>query len=116
MHSLGIVQWNSTRRDHPRNPGGVSGSGLVTVVQRTARREPLPLLVLALGNTIEGLEGRAICCELFFNEINLDKSLGIDSNCILVALFRLFFFFFCNLYELSLCSRGIPNPYNWYQS
>ena len=30
MHSLGIVQWNSTRRDHPGNPGGVSGSGLVT--------------------------------------------------------------------------------------
>ena len=27
MHSLGIVQWNSTRRDHPGNPGGVSGSG-----------------------------------------------------------------------------------------
>ena len=31
MHSLGIVQWNSTRRDHPGNPGGVSGSGLVIV-------------------------------------------------------------------------------------
>ena len=30
MHSLGIVQWNSTRRDHPGNLGGVSGSGLVT--------------------------------------------------------------------------------------
>ena len=30
MHSLGIVQWNSTRRDHPGNPRGVSGSGLVT--------------------------------------------------------------------------------------
>ena len=29
MHSLGIIQWNSTRRDHPGNPGGVSGSGLV---------------------------------------------------------------------------------------
>ena len=29
MHSLGIVQWNSTRRDHLGNPGGVSGSGLV---------------------------------------------------------------------------------------
>ena len=29
MHSLGIVQWNSTRRDHPGNPGGVSGSGRV---------------------------------------------------------------------------------------
>ena len=29
MHSLGIVQWNSTRRDHPGNLGGVSGSGLI---------------------------------------------------------------------------------------
>ena len=31
MHFLGIVQKNSTRRDHPGNPGGVSGSGPVTV-------------------------------------------------------------------------------------
>ena len=30
MHSLGIVQWNSTRQDHPGNPGGVSGSGPVS--------------------------------------------------------------------------------------
>ena len=29
MHSLGIVQWDSTRRDHPGNLGGVSGSGFV---------------------------------------------------------------------------------------
>ena len=29
VHSLGIVQWNSTRRDYPGNPGGVSGSGPV---------------------------------------------------------------------------------------
>ena len=29
MHSLGIVQWNSTRRDQSENPGGVSGSGPV---------------------------------------------------------------------------------------
>ena len=29
MHSLGIVQWNSIRRDHSRNPGGVSGLGPV---------------------------------------------------------------------------------------
>ena len=29
MHSLGIVQWNSTRWDHPGNPERVSGSGLV---------------------------------------------------------------------------------------
>ena len=31
MHSLGIVQWKSTRRDHPGNPGGVSGSGPVII-------------------------------------------------------------------------------------
>ena len=29
---LFIVQWNSTRRDHPGNPGGVSGSGPVSLV------------------------------------------------------------------------------------
>ena len=29
MHSLGIVQRDSTRRDHPGYPGRVSGSGLV---------------------------------------------------------------------------------------
>ena len=31
-YSLGIVQWDFTRRDHPGNPGGVSGSGPVNVV------------------------------------------------------------------------------------
>ena len=31
MHSLGIVQWNSTRRDHPGYPGKVSGTGPVTL-------------------------------------------------------------------------------------
>ena len=29
MHSLGIVQWDSTRRDHPGYPGRVSGTGPV---------------------------------------------------------------------------------------
>ena len=29
MHSLGIVQWNSTRRDHLGYPGRVSGMGPV---------------------------------------------------------------------------------------
>ena len=29
MHSLGIVQWDSIRRDHPGYPGRVSGSGPV---------------------------------------------------------------------------------------
>ena len=29
MHSLGIVQWNFTKRDHPGNPGRVSGLGPV---------------------------------------------------------------------------------------
>ena len=28
-YSLGIVQWDFTRRDHPENPGRVSGSGPV---------------------------------------------------------------------------------------
>ena len=32
-NSLGIVQWNSTRRDHLGNLGGVSGSGPVTTTQ-----------------------------------------------------------------------------------
>ena len=31
MHSLGIVQLDSNKRDHPRNPGGVSESGPVTL-------------------------------------------------------------------------------------
>ena len=31
VHSLGIVQWNPTRRDHPGNPGGVSGSSPVSL-------------------------------------------------------------------------------------
>ena len=33
VHSLGIVQWNFTRRDHLGNPGRVSGSGLVNLLQ-----------------------------------------------------------------------------------
>ena len=32
MHSLGIVQWNFTRRDHPGNPGRVSGSGPIIYI------------------------------------------------------------------------------------
>ena len=28
-YSLGVVQWDFTRRDHPGNPGRVSGSGPV---------------------------------------------------------------------------------------
>ena len=31
-YSLGIVQWDFTRRDHPGNPGRVSGSGPVSLV------------------------------------------------------------------------------------
>ena len=32
MHSLRIVQWNFTRRDHPGNPKRVSGSGPVIYI------------------------------------------------------------------------------------
>ena len=35
----------------------------------------------------EGLEGQAICCESFFIKINQDRSLGMDSNCILIGFF-----------------------------
>ena len=35
VHSLGIVQWNSTKRDHLGNLGGVSGSGPVNVCKKT---------------------------------------------------------------------------------
>ena len=38
MHSLGIVQWNSTRRDHLGNPGGVSGSGYVRTTSKKVAR------------------------------------------------------------------------------
>ena len=31
-YSLGIVQWDFTKRDHPRNPRMVSGSGPVSLV------------------------------------------------------------------------------------
>ena len=39
MQSLEIVQWNSTKRDHPGNPGGVSGSGPVINIQRGINME-----------------------------------------------------------------------------
>ena len=29
VYSIGIVQWNFTRRDHPGNPGRVSESGSI---------------------------------------------------------------------------------------
>ena len=31
MHSLWFVQWDFARRDHPGNPGRVSGSGPVNI-------------------------------------------------------------------------------------
>ena len=46
MHSLGIVQWNSTRRDHPGNPGEVSGSGPVNIVVTSV---PVSLTVQSYG-------------------------------------------------------------------
>ena len=52
-YSLGIVQWDFTRRDHPRNPGRVSGSSLVNkrifhflflLCNREAHFESCPIL------------------------------------------------------------------------
>ena len=39
VHSLGIVQWNFTRRDHPGNPGRVSGSGPVKCCKEIQMRQ-----------------------------------------------------------------------------
>ena len=39
-YSLGIVQWDFTRRDHPGNPGRVSGLGLVTEPPRVEISAP----------------------------------------------------------------------------
>ena len=33
-YSLGIVQWDFTRRNNPGNPGRVSGSGPVSLVSK----------------------------------------------------------------------------------
>ena len=43
MHSLEIVQWDSTRRDHPGYPGRVSGSGLVSLAQLVVRVLPISI-------------------------------------------------------------------------
>ena len=48
MHSLGIVQWNSTRRDHPGNLGGVFGSG---PVKRRYNIYKSPVFEQARGST-----------------------------------------------------------------
>ena len=43
VHSLGIVQWNFIRRDHPGNPGGVSGSGPVIVIELHIGTSPISM-------------------------------------------------------------------------
>ena len=53
MHSLGIVQWNSIRRDHPGNPGGVSGSGPV--------KNPPDKSCLSILLSQKVLQSRVIC-------------------------------------------------------
>ena len=42
MYSLGIVQWDFTRRNHPGNPGRVFGSSPVTVHHRRRSRHCPP--------------------------------------------------------------------------
>ena len=47
MHSLGIVQWNSTRRDHPGNLGGVSGSGPVNFHETIERNIDIDIIEMS---------------------------------------------------------------------
>ena len=49
MHSLEIVQWDSTRRDHPGYPGRVSGLGLVILVELVVRGLPISICPCGLG-------------------------------------------------------------------
>ena len=44
-NSLGIVQWNSTRRDHPGNPGGYPGRVLLAWYQSTRLLNSLGLYI-----------------------------------------------------------------------
>ena len=46
VHSLEIVQWDSTRRDHSRYPGRVSGSGLVSISMKSVYRN-CPIVIQA---------------------------------------------------------------------
>ena len=57
MHSLGIGQWNSTRRDHPGNSGRVSGSGPVTRGPNCKTFHFSHAPVLTVGSTAELLVG-----------------------------------------------------------
>ena len=51
MHSLGIVQWNFTRRDHPGNPGRVSGSGpVIPFSLKMKNAQPLPTARFCISN------------------------------------------------------------------
>ena len=50
VHSLEIVQWDSTRRDYPGYPGRVSGSGTVIYIKpKSYKLELLGELVLFNG-------------------------------------------------------------------
>ena len=51
VHSLGIVQWDSTRRDHPGYPGRVFGSGPVMVPHPSIRQKCSLSFIRILANT-----------------------------------------------------------------
>ena len=55
-YSLGIVQWDFIRRDHPGNPERVSGSGLVTVPE--AFRGTISETIKTIKEFIEEIKNR----------------------------------------------------------
>ena len=83
VHFLGIVQWNSTRRDHPGNPGGVFGSGPVRNTVLIVSRVPIAFWKLFqkcavnLGSLSDTMDtgtpcSRTIC--RMYNRQNLSKA------------------------------------------
>ena len=84
MHSLWFVQWDFTRRDHPGNPGRVSGSGLVIHLSGISISSVFPNSLLNRSSLISldlslcGLHGR-----FPDNDIHLPKLelLSLWENC-----------------------------------
>ena len=66
MHSLGIVQWNFTRRDHPGNPRRVSGSGPVTETLIIHINQCIHIVLAFIGNARQSILHLKYCFQQKF--------------------------------------------------
>ena len=72
-YSLGSVQWDFTRQDHPWNPGRVTGSGLVTVTV-TPQKYPRIFIIIFIIYFVYKLS------ELGFFQRKTDKLLNCEND------------------------------------